>query len=272
MKNISRDKIQTWFITGASSGVGKLMAQLVADRGYNVIAVARRVPQIQGDNVLCLSCDVTDEKQVEQAVQAGIQRFGRIDVLANNAGKSMWQIFEDTTTEQMHDIMNLNYFGTWHTCKALVPHFRKNGHGTIINNSSQSGINAQSFSSGYCSSKHAIEGLTGNLWLELANFCRVMVFEMSYFSGTGIRENIIASNESELPEYQGLRIRPNQIISENNDVAIAVKHIIDTAEQEKLPRRMMLGRDCIHGARCVAKDLIRDARKSRKYLECSKRA
>lgn len=265
MKKISVDQIQTWFITGASSGIGKSMAQQVADRGYNVIAVARRVPEIQGDNVLCLSCDVTDEKQVEQAVAAGIKRFGHIDVLANNAGKSMWQIFEDTTSEQIHDIMNLNFFGTWNTCKALVPHFRKNGHGTIINNSSQSGFNAQSFSSGYCSSKHAVEGLTGNLWLELANFCRVMIFEMSYFSGTGIRENIIASNESKLSEYQGLRIRPNRIISEANDYTRAVSHIIDTVEKEKLPRRMMLGRDCIHGARCVAKGLRSDARKSRKY-------
>lgn len=140
MKKIDKEKIKTWFVTGASSGVGHELCKQLLERDYNVIAVARRVPDFVHKNALCLSVDVTKPETIIDAIQKGIECFGKIDVLSNNAGISANITCEEETLEHMKQVMEVNFFGTFNTINALLPHFRQNKNGTIINNTSQSGL------------------------------------------------------------------------------------------------------------------------------------
>ena len=238
-------KIKTWFVTGASSGVGKELCSQLADRGYNIIAVARRMPEFKGENILSLSVDVTKPDMIDQAVKLGIEKFGTIDVLVNNAGISQYSTCEELTSDELHNVMNVNFYGAFYTIKALLPHFRKNMNGTIINNTSQSGISIRSYGSAYCASKHALEGLTGAVWYDTQKFCRVMAVELGYFPGTEIAKNLPATL-TKLKEYEGILPFYKEYRKDfTNNLSKAVRCIIDTVEQKKLPRRLMLGKDSI---------------------------
>ena len=243
MKKIDKEKIKTWFVTGASSGVGHELCKQLLERGYNVIAVARRVPDFVHKNALCLSVDVTKPETIINAIQKGIECFGKIDVLSNNAGISANITCEEETLEHMKQVMEVNFFGTFNTINALLPHFRQNKNGTIINNTSQSGLTPRLWGAAYCSSKHAIEGLTGVCWLETYKFCRVMAFELGWFKGTEILNNF-PNKPPLLEDYQNLA-EINKYYSQilENDLANAIEQIIDMIEHNKLPRYLILGKD-----------------------------
>ena len=113
MKKIAKDKIRTWFVTGASSGVGLEMCKQLLERGYNVIAVSRRIPLLENKNALCLSMDVTKIDEINNAISEGINRFGKIDVLVNNAGISANVSLEEENLEHMKKVMETNFFGTF---------------------------------------------------------------------------------------------------------------------------------------------------------------
>lgn len=271
MGKIAKEKIKTWFITGASSGVGYKLAEELLSRGYNVIAVSRRVPDICHENVLCLSVDVTKPETIKEAIQKGIDRFGRIDVLSNNAGISANIIAEEETLEHMKEVMETNFFGTFNTINALLPHFRENNNGTIINNSSMHGLSLRSYGAAYCASKYAIEGFTGVCWHETRSFCRVMVFELGVFSETDIAKNAVVE-QSKLEAYKDIKpFYKHFYYSFKNDLNIAVKYIIDQVEKEKLPRRLILGKDAYIKVKSEIASLNRDLYASkRRALKCAK--
>ena len=156
MKKIDKEKIKTWFVTGASSGVGHELCKQLLKKGYNVIAVARRVPDFEHENALCLSVDVTKPETIKEAVKKGIDKFGKIDVLSNNAGISANITCEEETLEHMKEVMDINFFGTFNTINTLLPHFRENKNGTIICNTSQSGLTPRLYGAAYCSSKDSV--------------------------------------------------------------------------------------------------------------------
>ena len=269
-KKISQDKIRTWFVTGASSGVGYKLSLELLKRGYNVIAVARRVPNIEHENVLCLFCDVTQPKTIKHAMQKGIEKFGKIDVLSNNAGISATISCEEETLEHLKQVMEVNYFGTFNTINALLPHFRQNKNGTIINNTSMHGLSIRYGGSAYCSSKHAIEGLTGVCWHECSAFCRAMTFQLGFFGGTAISQN--DGVKTYIEEYQKVEPFYKKIWNNfHNDLDVAIPIIVDQVEQEKLPRRLTLGKDAYIKVKseieCLKKDL---AKSKRRALKCAK--
>ena len=242
MKN---NKIKTWFVTGASSGVGKEVCRQLIDRGYNVIAVARRVPEFVGENILSLSVDVTNQDMIENAVKQGIEKFGNIDVLMNNAGISSNSTLEELSLSELNNVMNVNFYGAFNTMKVLMPHFRKNKNGTIVNNTSQSGISVRSYGSAYCASKHALEGLTGAVWCDTQKFCRVMAVELGAFASTEIAKNI-PKQLTKIEEYVDIPpFYKNYERNFTNDLTSAVSCIIDAVEQKQLPRRLMLGKDAL---------------------------
>ena len=257
MSKIPRDKIATWFVTGASSGVGHELCKQLLERDYNIVAVARRIPAFKHDNALCLSCDVTDPKSVASAVALGVKKFGRIDVLSNNAGITSSLFIEDETLEHLQMVMQVNYFGTFNTMKALIPHFRANGHGTIINNTSQSGLSPRIGGCAYCSSKYAIEGLTGVAKIETQHFCRVITLELGYFRGTevsktaGQTDNQYRNKTDELKRnlevYKNLTPlhKPYTMKNFYNDLAPGIKYLIDEIENRSPQRRLILGKDAV---------------------------
>ena len=244
-KTIDKSKIKTWLVTGASSGVGYELCKQLLERGYNVIAAARRISDFEHKNALCISCDVSNPDSIQNAIKKGIERFGKIDVVSNNAGISTSVIFEEETLERMKNVMETNFFGTYNVIQSILPHFRKNNNGTIINNTSQSGLAPRKYGSAYCSSKHAAEGLTSVLWLETKNFCRVIAVELGYFPGTGIGKGTsTGSKKTTIPEYETIKgywapIKYNFA----NVLSKAVSYIINETEKEFPRRRIILGHD-----------------------------
>jgi NAD(P)-dependent dehydrogenase (short-subunit alcohol dehydrogenase family) len=162
---------RTVLITGASSGFGKSTAQLFASRGWNVVATMRRpaagAELARLDKVLVTRLDVQDRDSIKQAIAAGIERFGKIDVLMNNAGFSLYGVFESIPREKIQQQFDVNLFGVMDVTRALLPHFRRNQAGVIINVSSGAGVFALPMISLYNASKFALEGFSESLSYEL---------------------------------------------------------------------------------------------------------
>ena len=274
MGKISRDRIKSWFVTGASSGLGQELCRQLVRRGYNVVAVARRVPEINldggsRDNLLCLSCDVTKPEDIKSAIDSGMNKFGGIDVLANFAGISSGVTFEEIDDAGVREVMETNYWGTYNTCKALIKYFRENNKGTIVNCTSIQGLVPRYGGTGYNSSKFAVEGLSGAIWIETRKLnTRIMCVEPGLFPTN------IGRGRWRKTEFEAYRLPPEQtqIMKVErpfrNDNAIAVNSVIDTVEMEKLPRRLMLGLDCIarvkHEQRTVAREIKYSEKVSKK--------
>ncbi|MDO3411425.1 SDR family oxidoreductase [Saccharibacillus sp. CPCC 101409] len=187
--------MNTILITGASSGIGKATASYFAAKGWNVIATMRAPEEetelINRENILVVRLDVENEKTIASAVDEGIGRFGRIDVLLNNAGYGAFGIFEAASEQQVQRQFGVNVFGVMNVTKALLPHFRKQGAGTIINVSSMLGKIGFPFFSLYAAAKWAVEGFSESLHYELsAHNIRVKIIEPGYvatdFSGRSI--------------------------------------------------------------------------------------
>jgi len=166
-----QDKIV--LITGASSGIGALTAQKLADLGAIPILTARSTErlmalrsQISG-RCHVIPMDVTDEQQVNDAVESIISEFGRIDILINNAGYGVFQSFLDTDTAEFNAMMDVNYMGIVRCTKAVLPHMLTAGQGHIVNIASLAGKIGTAKSSAYNATKHAVLGLTNALRQEM---------------------------------------------------------------------------------------------------------
>ncbi|MBI1494511.1 SDR family oxidoreductase [Halocynthiibacter styelae] len=161
---------QTILATGASSGFGRLIVKKFHDEGWNVIATMRS-PEKKEDlseleNVLVERLDVNDQDSIEKAVAAGIDAFGDIHALVNNAGYGGFALFEQFSDEDARAMFDTNFFGALATSRAVLPMMRKNGAGAIINITSIAGFFAGPMVSIYSASKFALEGLTESLAYE----------------------------------------------------------------------------------------------------------
>lgn len=163
---------KTILITGASSGIGKAAAQLFSEKGWNVIATMRQPAKEQeltsNGNILVTRLDVQQPETITSAIQAGIAKFGAIDVLVNNAGYGEFGIFESTSREQTLAQFEVNVFGVMDTTRAILPHFRERKAGAVINISSGAGRFTLPMISLYCASKFALEGFSEALSFELS--------------------------------------------------------------------------------------------------------
>lgn len=164
---------RTWFITGASSGIGFALAVRAAERGDNVIAVARRAEGLTqltekyGDQVLSAGADVASLSQLQSAVDAGLQRFGRIDFVANNAGYGVFGAVEEATDAQVRAIFDTNVHGVLNVLRATLPTLRAQKSGHILQGSSYFGQMAHAGVGMIAATKYAVEGLTEALFGEL---------------------------------------------------------------------------------------------------------
>ncbi len=266
MKN-KKNKTKTWFITGASSGVGHEFCKQLLEYGDNVVAVARRIPDFTQENSLCLSVDVTKPEQIKNAIELTIKKFGSIDVLVNNAGITANVACEHETLQHLKNLMEVNYFGTFNTINAIIPYFKEQNYGTIVNNTSMHGVSVRLWGSAYCSSKHALEALTGVVRLETQKFCRAMAFELGWFPGTELVKSGIHKIPKQLKEYQKLKT-PYNIIDDKKIIDKAVFTIINIIKnREELPRHFMVGYDSIQKATIDAKEILKNAKFSKKYLK-----
>ena len=196
-------------ITGASSGIGKATAILFQQKGWNVIATMRKPEEEKEltalENVLVTRLDVTDVNSITMAVALGIEKFGKIDVLLNNAGYGAYGPLEATPLEKIERQFGTNVIGLLNTTKAVLPHFRENKSGVIINISSIGGKITFPLGTLYHGTKFAVEGLSEALHYEMKTIgVRVKIVEpgmvMTDFGG---RSFDFSNNES-LTEYQKL--------------------------------------------------------------------
>ncbi len=170
---------QTILITGTSSGFGKLMTKTLLEKGHKVVASMRdpreknkasadELKQFGTDeNLLIVDLDVTNDQSVNSAVNAGLEKFGKIDALVNNAGIGTGGITEGFTPDQFTQLMNVNVSGLHRVTRAVLPSMREHGNGLIINISSVMGRIVIPFATVYTASKFAVEGYTESLRYEL---------------------------------------------------------------------------------------------------------
>lgn len=200
---------QTIFITGASSGIGKATAQLFAERGWNVVATMRNPADAaelaSRDNVLTARLDLLDSDSIRSSVAAGVERFGSIDVLLNNAGYGAYGPLEATPMAVIRRQFDVNVFGLIETIQAVLPIMRRRRTGTIINVSSVGGRVTYPLGTLYHGSKWAVEGVSEALHFELVPFgIRVKIIEpggvRTDFSG----RSFVFTHDPELADYQPL--------------------------------------------------------------------
>src|ERR1700683_758686 len=181
---------QTWFITGSSRGLGRALVQAALDAGDLVVATARRPEQRAdlteryGDRVLPLAVDVTDADAVQAAVDAGVQRFGRLDVVVNNAGYANIAPIETGDEADFRTQFETNFWGVYHVSKAVIPVMRAQGGGTVVPFSSVGcRVGGPPGIASSQAAKFAVDGLSRVLAVETAPFgVAVMVVEPSGFA------------------------------------------------------------------------------------------
>ncbi len=243
---------KTIFITGASSGIGKETAKLFDAKGWNVIATMRNPEKetelTQLQNVLVTRLDVLDLQSIQNAVSEGIQKFGKIDVLLNNAGYGAYGPLESFSRERITRQFNTNVIGLLDVTKALLPHFRQNKSGVIINISSVGGKITFPLGSLYHGTKFAVEGISEALHYEVEQFGgKVKIVEPGIIATDFAGRSFDFSNDETLAEYQNTVAKLFAAIpamSANASPASVVSEVIyEAATDGKNQIRYMAGED-----------------------------
>ena len=178
---------KAWFVTGAGRGLGIHIAQTALSAGHTVVATGRnpdRVRDAVGDheNLLTVELDITDPEAAKAAAQAAVDRFGKIDVLVNNAGNFYAGYFEELGDGQFRAQMETNFFGPLNVTRAILPIFRKQRSGQLITITSTAGLIGQEFVAAYAASKFALEGWMESIRFDLAPYgIKVMSVEPGFF-------------------------------------------------------------------------------------------
>src|SRR5512132_124136 len=188
-------------VTGASSGIGKAAALALVDAGFQVVGTSRNTSRVTpGNGVTFLDLDVASDDSATSVVQQVIERFGRLDVLVNNAGTGAAGAAEESSVAQTQRIFNVNVFGLIRMTKAVLPHMRAQGRGRIINISSVFGFIPQPYMAAYAASKHAVEGYSESLDHEVREHgVRVLLVEPAN-TNTGFDANAVQA-DAPLPIY-----------------------------------------------------------------------
>lgn len=201
--------MKTIFITGASSGIGKATAKLFQAKGWNVVATMR-TPENETeltalDNVLVTRLDVLDLESIDSAIAEGLQRFGKIDVLVNNAGYGAYGPLESFPREKIMRQFNTNVLGLMDVTRAMLPHFRSNNTGIIINISSIGGKITFPLGALYHGTKFAVEGISESLSYEVERFGgKVKIIEPGAIATDFGGRSFDFNNDESLKEYQEL--------------------------------------------------------------------
>jgi NAD(P)-dependent dehydrogenase (short-subunit alcohol dehydrogenase family) len=180
---------KVWFVTGASDGIGAGVVRAALEAGDRVVATARNPEKLRAtfgeaasDRLALVPLDVTSERQAGKAIAAAVEKFGRIDVLVNNAGYSLLGNFEALTQEQIERQVATNFWGVVHVMRAALPVMRRQGSGHVFNLSSLAGVIGYGTGSAYAASKFAVEGFSLSVAQEVEKFgIKVTLVEPGFF-------------------------------------------------------------------------------------------
>jgi len=249
---MSKNKQRTWFITGSSTGFGRELARQLLAEGENVVATARRPEQLADltaahpETALVLRLDVSEQALVDAAVGAAIERFGRIDVLINNAGYGLAGAVEQATEAEFMPVFETNVFGLIRVTRALLPQFRKQRSGTIVNLSSIGGLIGSAGWAYYNATKFAVNGFSEGLAAELAPLgVHVMVVEPGPFR-TDFLGRSGAEAAARIADYDETAGKTREYFhtqagKQKGDPERAAAAIIDAVEAERPPAHLLLG-------------------------------
>jgi NAD(P)-dependent dehydrogenase (short-subunit alcohol dehydrogenase family) len=239
---------KVWFITGTSRGFGREFARAALGRGDRVAATARDIATLDdlvgeyGDAVLPLALDVTDREAAFAAVGTAVERFGRLDVVVNNAGYGLFGAVEEITPEQLQRQLDVNLFGVLHVTQAVLPVLREQGSGHIVQISTIGGVAAFPNLGGYHASKWALEGLTESLAQEVAGLgISVTLVEPGGFATDWAGSS--AAHATPLPAYDALRegMAARRGSAKAGDPTAAGPALLKVVDAEEPPLRVFFG-------------------------------
>jgi NAD(P)-dependent dehydrogenase (short-subunit alcohol dehydrogenase family) len=247
---------QIWFVTGASSGFGRAIAEAAAAAGDTVVAAVRRPEAL--DELAAeypglidpVTLDVTDIAAIDTAVAGALDRHGRIDVLVNNAGRTQVGAVEETTPEELRALVELHLLGPAALTRAVLPHMRARGRGAVVMMSSVGGQVSMPGFGAYCATKFGLEGLAEALAAEVAPFgIKVLVVEPGAFR-TNLFGPGAAYLSEEIPAYADTAGATRKFVqggdgTQPGDPAKAAAAIRTALAAEATPLRLPLGGDSV---------------------------
>lgn len=244
---------KVWFITGASRGFGLSLSKELIRQGYSLVATARHVEKISelaGEQVLTLSLDVTNKNQVRNALKQALDRFGRIDVVVNNAGFGYFGAIEESDEEAVRQLLETNFWGLSDVTRAVLPVFRKQGNGHFVNISSIAGLASSSALAYYNASKFAVEGFSQALAQEVGPLgIKVTLVEPGPFrtdwAGSSAPERRIQIEDYEATAEAKLRQLRDISGKQPGSPDLAAKAMIRAVEAENSPLHLLLGKGTI---------------------------
>ena len=261
---------KVWFITGAGRGMGVDIAKAALAAGYSVVATGRDPERVSAaigdsDNLLTVKLDVTDTADAQAAVEAAVDRFGRIDVLVNNAGNFNAGFFEEIAPEDFRAQIETTLFGPVNVTRAALPFMRARRSGLVVTISSTAGISGQQFCTAYAASKFGVEGWMESLTPEVAPFgIRTMLVEPGFFRTELLTPESTKFAASSIEDYAE---RTEQTVAgwtsmnglQGGDPAKLADALITLTSQEEPPLRFAAGADAVATLEHKGRDLLAQA-------------
>ncbi len=248
---------KVWFITGAGRGIGAQIAHAALAAGDKVVAGGRNLSQLDStfassdrSRVALVELDVAQEAQALSAVEAAVTRFGRIDVLVNNAAYGLLGNFEELSAQEIAQQFDVNVFGVMHLLRAALPVLRKQRAGHVINISSIAGVTGFDGAAVYCATKYAIEGLSSSLWLELAKFgIAVTTVEPGFFRTDFLDQSSVRYGQKVIEDYAAHGSVENAYGAYHGkqlgDPVKLASAVVQLAGMHKPPKHFLAGSDAL---------------------------
>jgi NAD(P)-dependent dehydrogenase (short-subunit alcohol dehydrogenase family) len=257
---------KVWFVTGAGRGMGVDIAKAALAVGHEVVATGRNIEKVakavgESPALLIVKLDITKPADAESAVKATVDRFGRIDVLVNNAANFYAGFFEELTPEQMEQQLSTSLVGPMNVTRAVLPVMRKQRSGLIITISSTAGLIGFEFGTAYAASKFGLEGWMQSLQAEVEPFgIHTITVNPGFFRTELLTEESTNFAERTIEDYNERRAQQVQFWKgyngqQSGDPAKLAKALITISNQEKPPRRFIAGADAVDTAEQVAATL-----------------
>ena len=265
--NPATTETPVWFITGCSTGFGRELAKHVLELGYRTVVTARKPDEVKDlvgkGEALVLQLDVTNQSEIDAAIKAAEDKFGRIDVLVNNAGIGYFAAVEESEEDQVRKMFEINVFGLSRMIHAVLPGMRKCRRGFIVNFSSIGGLVSFPVTGYYHATKFAVEGLSEALWQEVEPLgIKVMLVEPSGFrtDWAGRSANESSRQIDDYAATAGVRRSQSRAGSgkQPGDPVRAAQAIVKAVESPNPPHHLLLGNAAYKAATAKLEDLRKE--------------
>lgn len=261
------DKV--WIITGCSTGFGRQLAQLTLSLGYKVVVTARKVEDIVDivekypATSFTAKLDVTKDEDIQQVVAATIEKFGRIDVLVNNAGIGYFGSIEESDEAEVRRMFEINFWGLMHMTQQVLPHMRKQRSGHILNIASIAGLVGFPAVGFYNATKFAVDGISESLQKEVAHLgIKVTIISPSGFrtdwAGRSANETATQTEDYQQTAEANTRNIRNVSGKQAGDPYLAAQAMVKVVETENPPLHLLLGNAALKNARIKLEQLKLD--------------